>query len=137
MRVEEREGEGEIPCPAHTLCWDVSSSETFPGALFALRCEVQMGWGYRGALWWDGECVCPSCKSGCGVQLGVHCVLTPRCRTNCIWHAGSHQQLPVVAPRVAARGLCGALAECVGPSRARCVRGAGAVSACTRMYVQM
>lgn len=45
MRVEEREGEGEIPCPAHTLRWDASSNETLTDALFALRCEVQMGWG--------------------------------------------------------------------------------------------
>lgn len=41
----KREGEGEIPCPAHTLRWDASSNETLTGALFALRCEVQLGWG--------------------------------------------------------------------------------------------
>lgn len=64
MRVEEREG--EIPCPAHTLRWDVSSSETLPGALSALRCEVQMGWGYRGALWWDGNVSVPAISLAAG-----------------------------------------------------------------------
>lgn len=50
----------------------------------------------------------------------------------------------MVAARVAAHGLsvgagglCGVLAVCVGLSGARCVQGAGAVSVCTYMYVQM